>query len=331
MSLTLGEKLRQAREERGFTLSEVSEQTRISPLYLESIENDDYRILPGGIFNKGFVKSYAKFVGLNEQEALMDYAHLLNQEPGAQEDDFKVYRPEVLTDDRSSPSMIPTVIFAVVILSLMTAGILFAISYLQRPAEPEGPTANNPPATNANSTIEAPASANANTATPGPPGMPDMATLKVEFRTVGQPVRLVATSDGVKSDSMVAAGSVATFEPKESLTLNYNRWNAQAVQLSINGKAIALPAEPLKNAADKRRIEFTISKDTLAQIWTSGAISTEVPNIPAAGNTNTVAPTAANTAPAATRVRPSPTPTPPQTADSRSRIVVTPTPAADRP
>ena len=43
-------------------------------MYLESIENDDYRPLPGGIFNKGFVKSYAKYVGLDEQEALQDYA-----------------------------------------------------------------------------------------------------------------------------------------------------------------------------------------------------------------------------------------------------------------
>ena len=61
MSLTLGEKLRQAREARGITISEVAEQTRISALYLEAIENNDYRTLPGGIFNKGFVKSFAKY------------------------------------------------------------------------------------------------------------------------------------------------------------------------------------------------------------------------------------------------------------------------------
>ena len=72
MSLTLGEKLRQAREERGISISEVAEQTRISAHYLESIENDDYRPLPGGIFNKGFVKSYAKFIEIDEQEALQD-------------------------------------------------------------------------------------------------------------------------------------------------------------------------------------------------------------------------------------------------------------------
>src|SRR5687767_4779484 len=116
MSLTLGEKLRQAREERGFTLSEVDEQTRISSLYLESIENDDYRILPGGIFNKGFVKSYAKFVGVNEQEALLDYANLIEASSPGETRGPRVYRPEVLTDESSAASMVPTIILSVVIL-----------------------------------------------------------------------------------------------------------------------------------------------------------------------------------------------------------------------
>src|SRR5687768_6323500 len=111
MAETLGEKLRHAREERGLSLSEVADQTRISSLYLESIENDDYRILPGGIFNKGFVKSYAKYVGINEQEALQDYANLVAETAGPAGEEVKTYRPEVLTDDRSG-SMAPTVITA---------------------------------------------------------------------------------------------------------------------------------------------------------------------------------------------------------------------------
>ena len=40
MSLTLGQKLRQAREEKGIPVSEVAEQTRIAPLYIDSIDND---------------------------------------------------------------------------------------------------------------------------------------------------------------------------------------------------------------------------------------------------------------------------------------------------
>src|SRR5688500_2509716 len=99
MSLSLGEKLRQAREARGLSLSEVAEQTRISSQYLQSIENDEYGILPGGIFNKGFVKSFAKFVGVNEQEALEDYSRLISASNSAVADEPKRYRPEVLTDD----------------------------------------------------------------------------------------------------------------------------------------------------------------------------------------------------------------------------------------
>ncbi len=86
MPETLGEKLRAAREERGVSVSEVAEQTRIAPMYIECIENDNYKPLPGGIFNKGFVKSYARFIGYDEQQALQEYSRLVTQTEGAQED-----------------------------------------------------------------------------------------------------------------------------------------------------------------------------------------------------------------------------------------------------
>jgi cytoskeletal protein RodZ len=62
MSQTLGEKLRQAREARGVSISEVAEQTRISALYLKSIENDDYKPLPGGMMFE-LVKSQPRSAG----------------------------------------------------------------------------------------------------------------------------------------------------------------------------------------------------------------------------------------------------------------------------
>jgi len=293
MSLTLGEKLRQAREERGFTLSEVADQTRISGLYLESIENDDYRTLPGGIFNKGFVKSYAKFVGINEQEALTDYSALIGKTDIIENPELKLYKPEVLTDGPSGISNAPTIILAVVILSLMSVGVWFLVNYL-RP--PDGSiAANTAPKTNTNVDANTPSDGS----TELPSNLPEMATVKIEFKAVGQPVRLIATKDGEKSDNVVAAGSSASFEPKESLILNYNRWNATAAQLTINGKPITLPSEPLKNATDKARIEFTISKENLGQIWMDGAISKEVPAA-VVPDANTVATTANTTAPAGT-------------------------------
>jgi cytoskeleton protein RodZ len=320
MSLTLGEKLRQAREERGITLSEVADQTRISPIYLESIDNDDYSGLPGGIFNRGFVKSYAKYVGVNEQEALLDYSRLQNELEAAPQEDLRAYKPEVLTDEHTTSSMMPTVILAAVILTVMTGGILFLVNYLRRPSEP---VANTPPS--ASPSTEPGVNTVVETI---PPSVPDMASLRVEFKALNEPVSLSATSDGKASTNVVAAGSTETFEPRESLKLSYSRSLAQNVQLTINGKTIALPAVPFN--PKRAVIEFEINKTNLAQIWTSGTISQEVPAVklepdtsPAPEASPRATPATRPTAQANTPVRPPPANTVrPQPSPTRRVIVV---------
>ena len=294
MSQTLGEKLRLAREERGISVTEVAEQTRISPHYIESIERDDYKPLPGGIFNKGFIKSFAKYVGVNEQEALSDYLALIAENEGKEDEDLKVYRPEVLTDDNSSRSMIPTIIIAAIILGLMTWGILFGLNYLNQPSAPVVVTN-----TSANT---APANANATTPTTTTGSAPDMATLKVEFKALSEPVSLTATADGKMSSNVVTPGTTVPFEPKESLKLSYSKSLANAVQLTINGKAITLPAQPL--LPKRNAIEFEINKGNLAQFWSNGAISSDVPAA-------TIDPNA-NVAPVNTAVPPTTLVTPPR-------------------
>lgn len=67
---TLGEELRQRREQRGVTLAEISEATRIGTRFLKAIETDSFSILPGGIFTRSFIRAYAKYVGMNEDEAI---------------------------------------------------------------------------------------------------------------------------------------------------------------------------------------------------------------------------------------------------------------------
>src|SRR4026207_1279584 len=87
MSETIGEKLRLAREARGIALRDISEETRISIRYLEAIETDDYRRLPGGIFNRSFIRAYAKFIGFNEQEAIEEYTRKLREHRAPEEGD----------------------------------------------------------------------------------------------------------------------------------------------------------------------------------------------------------------------------------------------------
>ncbi len=208
MSQSLGEKLRLAREERGISITEVAEATRISPHYLQAIEVDDYRTLPGGIFNKGFIKSFAKYVGVDEASALADYARIINADggPEAAEPASKHYRPEVLTDDRAGGSMIPTVIAAVVILAIVTAAVLFGLNYLKnRQAEPVANSTSPNANTNSNPAIPAATSQ---------PAVPSMASLKVEFSATTDPVSVTASLDGGRSESkLIAAGATETFEP----------------------------------------------------------------------------------------------------------------------
>src|ERR1041384_6829761 len=121
MAESIGEKLRLAREARGIALRDISEQTRISIRYLEAIETDDYRRLPGGIFNRSFIRAYAKFVGMDEHAALEDYSRTM-RERGESDDDPKVHHSLVYTDDGASAnrSGLKTLILAIIILAALS-------------------------------------------------------------------------------------------------------------------------------------------------------------------------------------------------------------------
>jgi cytoskeletal protein RodZ len=73
-----GEKLRKQREQRGIELDAISNTTKISTRMLRALEDERFDQLPGGVFNKGFVRAYARQVGLDEEEAVADYLAALN-------------------------------------------------------------------------------------------------------------------------------------------------------------------------------------------------------------------------------------------------------------
>ena len=62
---SFGETLRRERELRQISLREISEATKINLRYLDALERDDFRHLPGGVFNKGFVRAYAQYIGID--------------------------------------------------------------------------------------------------------------------------------------------------------------------------------------------------------------------------------------------------------------------------
>jgi cytoskeleton protein RodZ len=73
-STPFGEHLKREREMRGVTLEEIAAATRISPRFLEALENEQWDRLPGGAFNRGFIRSVARFLGLDEESMVAEYA-----------------------------------------------------------------------------------------------------------------------------------------------------------------------------------------------------------------------------------------------------------------
>src|SRR6185436_3464318 len=118
MSQSNGEKLRLAREARGIALREISEQTRISIRYLEAIETDDYKRLPGGIFNRSFIRAYAKFI------------------------DYDAHQSLVYTEDggSGSRSSVKTLILAILILAALSLAVWGGLEwYKRRTGQTPGP------------------------------------------------------------------------------------------------------------------------------------------------------------------------------------------------
>lgn len=74
-----GNKFRQTREAKKLSLDDVSRVTKISARMLKAIEEEHFDQLPGGVFNRGFIRAYSKQIGLNEEEAVNDYLACLRQ------------------------------------------------------------------------------------------------------------------------------------------------------------------------------------------------------------------------------------------------------------
>ena len=134
-----GEKLRRERELRAVTLDEIAEATKIGSRSLKALEDEHFDILPGGIFNKGFVRAYAKYLGIDEEQAVADYMAAIGEsasKPGPVSEDViasiakKRSEPERKIDPEEKSSSKLWVVLAVI--ALLAAGTYSSWKYIQQ-------------------------------------------------------------------------------------------------------------------------------------------------------------------------------------------------------
>ena len=94
-----GEKFRKEREKKHFSLDDVASVTKIGTRMLQAIEEENFDRLPGGVFNKGFIRTYAKHLGMNDEKAVADYLARVRQ---TQVDTQEAWEPAPSAPNRAS-------------------------------------------------------------------------------------------------------------------------------------------------------------------------------------------------------------------------------------
>jgi cytoskeletal protein RodZ len=74
--IELGQFLKERREERGITLDEIAEKTKIGKRYLLAIEDGNFDIIPGEVYLRGFLRKYSLCVGMDPEETVRRYEKL---------------------------------------------------------------------------------------------------------------------------------------------------------------------------------------------------------------------------------------------------------------
>lgn len=149
---SFGERLKRTRENQKFTLDQVATATKISTRMLKALEDEKFGQLPGGIFNKGFVRSYARFLHIDEAQAVRDYMQAsgeANQPPAAEDVELKAIaerKEQERLRQRAHAKGIPWGLTAAFLLILALALGVWGF-YSRERSEPS----NHPAATRSNS------------------------------------------------------------------------------------------------------------------------------------------------------------------------------------
>lgn len=181
-----GDRLRREREMRGITLEEITESTKISRRHLEALEGEHFDQLPGGVFNKGFVRAYARFLGLDEDRAVADYSAASNEQPEP-EDKFPLEIHEEPDPDLNPRRSYLPLAFAVAALIGVLVGYGFWVR--SKPHTTEGTVAHQSPSPVAAAPANASTQEPVQSPTPVAPSVPTAAPAPVEHAVVAPPPR----------------------------------------------------------------------------------------------------------------------------------------------
>ncbi|MEA2163606.1 MAG: cytoskeleton protein RodZ [Thermoanaerobaculia bacterium] len=256
---SFGEELRREREIRGISLKEIADATKISKRFLDAIERNDHKTLPAPVFTRGFVREYARYLGLSSEEMVNRYNFAAvgddRIEQSAHLERLTTPQAPPLSRKKAPAMSIPppyarvdrNVYILIIVVVALAAVSYWALKHRRdsrlaseehigteaRTVTTAVATPVTPAAQQATATTTSPQTASS--ATQSQPGRPDSLVLSIE---VGEPSVVVLEADGetVINDEL-RRGYHRTIEAKDRFRFR-TIGNAAGISLTLNDRAV---------------------------------------------------------------------------------------------
>ena len=262
----IGQTLEKARKEKGLSLDEVEHATKIRKRYLAGLEREDFGALPDAVYARGFLKTYANYLGLDGEELSRELRDrkkprrersIVYGAPKKSDFDRPLINPGELSSSRGPRSISGTTVLTLLIGLLALIAVAGALYYVGRGVQLSGESPGNPPPPSGEQAAD---ESGANASRPQAGGAPEQGseqeegpaggapedagadgaeprpdTLTVEVSVEGTPSWLSILADGsLRYEQIAQPGFSQTFEAQREISIRTG--NAGAVGVEVNGQ-----------------------------------------------------------------------------------------------
>jgi transcriptional regulator with XRE-family HTH domain len=240
MDRGVGTFLQEARNRRKIDLSEVEAATRIRLRYLSAIENEEWDVLPGGVYTRGFIRTYASFLGLDGDRLVEEYREGVERWNRAQ--DEQVRSPGRAGAGGASGGRTGAAMAALAVLAVIGVA---AVAVL---AIPDGDGGRGGGAGRGSAPAAAPRTAGSGTVSPQPRPKPGI-SVRLAARAEVWVCVLNARGQAVVDGQILQAGAEEGPFRSGSFTVSFGNGE---VEMQIDGREAEIPAtsSPIGYAVD---------------------------------------------------------------------------------
>lgn len=228
---TIGERLRSARESIPASIYQASRETKIRPDFIELMERDNFRFMSGSTYIKGLLRSYARYLGMRENEVLGEFDRVYGDRPGPSV-------AQLFKEPASKPKIKKPRWVIAAVLAASTLMVLSLIGLVQ----PSSPDVAPPPRPEEVAVI-----------TPSPPSSPDQVAalppqyegVQLTISVVGKRCWLRVEADGNANapvfQGTLFEGATQTFQGNDQLKVTFG--DIGAVRVMVNGRDLDIQGE----------------------------------------------------------------------------------------